>query len=33
MQALLNLSVDPFVGVADIAKKIVNEITLKVRNC
>lgn len=32
IQALLNLSVDPFVGVADIAKKIVNGITLKVRH-
>ena len=30
LQALLNLSVDPFVGVAEIAKKIVNGITLKV---
>lgn len=30
LQALLNLSVDPFVGVADLAKKIVNSITLKV---
>lgn len=28
-KALLNLSVDPFVGVADSAKKIVNSITLK----
>jgi len=28
-KALLNLSVDPFVGVAEIAKKIVNGITLK----
>lgn len=28
-KALLNLSVDPFVGVADLAKKIVNSITLK----
>ena len=32
LQALLNLSVDPYVGVADIAKKIVNGVTLKVRN-
>ena len=30
---MLNLSIDPYLEVADMAKKVVNDITVKVKLC